>query len=66
MAEEGRGKNKVVQPANLAANAAANAPATLRLMLQQTPRPMLMAMPPTMQPTLPTFRTMPPQIQDAM
>jgi hypothetical protein len=35
-------------------------------MLQQTPRPMLMAMPPTMQPTLPTFRTMPPQIQDAM
>jgi hypothetical protein len=66
MAEEGRGKNKVVQPANLAANAAANAPATLRLMLQQTPRPMLMAMPPTMQPTLPTFRTVPPQIQDAM
>jgi hypothetical protein len=66
VAEEGRGENKVVQPANLAANAAANAPATLRLMLQQTPRPMLMAMPPTMQPTLPTFRTVPPQIQDAM
>jgi hypothetical protein len=39
---------------------------TLRLMLQQTPRPMLLAMPPTMQPTLPTSRGTPPQIQDAM
>jgi hypothetical protein len=35
-------------------------------MLQQTPRLMPLAMPPTMQPTLPTSRGTPPQIQDAM
>jgi hypothetical protein len=39
---------------------------TLRLMLQQTHRPMLLVMPPTMQPMLPTSRGTPPQIQDAM
>jgi hypothetical protein len=36
-----------------------------RLMLQQMPQLML-ATPPTMQPTLPTSRGTPPQIQDAM
>jgi hypothetical protein len=35
-------------------------------MLQQTPRLMLLAMLPTMQPMLPTSRGTPPQIQDAM
>jgi hypothetical protein len=35
-------------------------------MLQQTPRPMLLAMLPTTQPTLPTSRGTTPQIQDAM
>jgi hypothetical protein len=37
---------------------------TLRLMLQQTLWPMLLVMPPTMQPTLPTYRGMLPHIQD--
>jgi hypothetical protein len=36
-----------------------------RLMLQQTPRLMPLPTPPTMQPTLPTSRGTPPQIQDA-
>jgi hypothetical protein len=39
---------------------------TQRLMLQQTPRLMPLAMLPTMQPMLLTSRETPPQIQDAM
>jgi hypothetical protein len=39
---------------------------TLRLMLQQTLRPMLLVMPLTTQPMLPTSREMPLQTQDTM
>jgi hypothetical protein len=39
---------------------------TLRLMLQQTLQPMLLVMPPIMQPTLLTSRGMSPHIHDTM
>jgi hypothetical protein len=54
-----------MQPANPAPNAAANAPANPAANAQQMPQLML-ATRPTKQPTLPTSRGTPPQIQDAM
>jgi hypothetical protein len=66
VAEEGRGKNEVMQLANPAANVAANAPADPTANAPQTPRQMILAMPLTTQSMLSTSRGTSPQIQDAM
>jgi hypothetical protein len=66
VAEEGRGENKVMQPANPSANAAANAPVNTAANAPANAPVNAVGNVANKQPTLPTSRGTPPQIQDSM